>query len=300
MHEVWQDAHRKKMDMKTSLITFEWFHDKKDVGSSRIRATSLLKYWKDAELMQDGKKYDVEIYQKVYWSGRMKKSPSIKIIDICDPDWARRPEKMYLNEIIANADAFTFPTEKYLDYFSAFFPNKPMMVIPDRVDLSEIKQIKKHEGKAKGVVWFGYSHNAGVLKQAIPTLKHMNLKLTIISDDMRIFLGDLAEKKLFNFIKYNPNTVYNDIVENGDIVLLPPHSIASGGMPYAAKFKSNNKTVTSWACGMPVATNAEELEYFLKEENRIKDQKEKLALVKEKYDIKLSVLDYLNLISKIS
>ena len=250
--------------------------------------------------MQDGKEYPVELYQKVYWAGRMKNSPAIKIVDICDSDWTRRPSKMYLNQILSHADAFTFPTEKYLDYFSAFFPDKPTMVIPDRMDLSLIKQVKKHEGKAKGVVWFGYSHNAGVLKQAIPTLKHMGLKLTIISDDMRIFLGDLAEKNLFNFIKYNSETVYNDIVENGDIVLLPPHNVSSGGLPYAAKFKSNNKTTTAWACGMPVATNAEQLEFFLEAEAREKEKNERLALVKEKYDIKLSVIDYLNLIAKLS
>ncbi len=286
--------------MKVGLIDFEWFHDKKDVGSSRIRSRWLAKYWKGAELMQDGKEYDVEIYQKVYWAGRMKKSPAMKIVDICDPDWTRRPEKMYLNEILSHADAFTFPTEKYLDYFATFFPGKPMMVIPDRIDLSEIKNVKKHEGDATGVVWFGYSHNAGVLRQAIPILRHMNIKLTIISDDMKIFLGDLAERNLFNFVKYNPKTIYQDIVSNGDICLLPPHNVSSGGMPYAAKFKSNNKTTTAWACGLPVATNAEELEHFIKAENRIKDQAEKLHLVRTKYDVRQSVVDYLELIQKLS
>lgn len=285
--------------MKTGFLDFEWFHDKKMVGSSRIRSTWLIKYWPGAEKFQDGKKYDVEIYQKVYWEGHLKASPAIKIIDICDPDWARRADKQFLNKIISKADAYVFPTEAYKRYFDTFFPDKPNMVIPDRIDLSLIKQTAKHEGTAKSIVWFGYSHNSGVLKQAIPTIKQLGLKLTIISDDLRIFLGDLAERNLFNFVKYNENTIYEELAKH-DICLLPPHSMGDGRIPYAAKFKSNNKMTTAWACGLPVATNAEQLEFFMDEKHRQSEAQEKLELIKQEYDVKLSVLDYMSLIEKVA
>ena len=62
---------------------------------------------------------------------------------------------------------------------------------------------KQHVAKAKNVVWFGYSHNQGCLQQAVPTLRKYNLRLTIISDTMRVMLRRLEDEKLFNFVQYN-------------------------------------------------------------------------------------------------
>ena len=59
------------------------------VGSSRIRARWLLPYWKEAEEYVIGKKYDVIIFQKVFWSSFKENGnyKGIKILDLADPDW---------------------------------------------------------------------------------------------------------------------------------------------------------------------------------------------------------------------
>ena len=53
--------------MKIGFLTFEQFYGRKDIGSSRIRAQWLVNHWPEAELFKMGEKYDVIIYQKVYW-----------------------------------------------------------------------------------------------------------------------------------------------------------------------------------------------------------------------------------------
>jgi len=218
------------------------------------------------------------------------------IVHNCDPDWTENPT---VNETVKYVDAITCPTEPFVKHFSKY-TDKPIVVIPDRLDMEYYKKQKEHKGDAKKVVWFGYSHNSGVLQQAIPTLRELKMKLTVISDDFKIFIGSNDDKDLFNFIKYDEKTVNRDIIKHGDIALLPPATLDDNGeVPYRSRFKSNNKTINSWGLGLPVATNAEELEHFIPAVNRIKEADERWEEVKAKYDSKLSVIQYLDLIKQI-
>lgn len=279
--------------MKAGFITFEDFHIRKNIGSSRIRAKWVAKNWPGAEMYKAGKKYDVEIYQKVYWLNRLKQYPGIKILDVCDPDWL--DPNSQIMEAIQHVDAITYPTAKFGEFFGQVAPDVTRKQIPDRLDLSLFKAKKEHKGKAKKVVWFGYAHNQAALKQAATTLSYKNLELTIISNDIRVNLNTLARKDLVKFIKWDENTVHKEI-QKCDIAILPPHPTQA----YNHQFKSNNKTITAWALGLPVAKNGEELEYYMDEKNRQKEMAQRRVEIREKYDVKLSVIDYLNVISEIN
>ena len=79
-----------KLNCKVSFFTFEAFHAKSNVGSTKIRVHNLIKYWEEAELYKYGEKPDVMIFQKVYVNKDYKLPvtfPAVKILDICDPDW---------------------------------------------------------------------------------------------------------------------------------------------------------------------------------------------------------------------
>lgn len=279
------------------VITFANFHGRPGVGSSKLRGDWLVDNWPHAEHYVPGKQYDAEIYQKVYWKGHQRSSTAVAIADLCDPDWV---EDQSIRSFLDSVDAITCPTDKMAETFKRWIPGKRVKVIPDRLDLRHFKMQKEHEGDAQRVVWFGYAHNMKVLKQAIPTVKKLGLKITVVSDDLKFYLGDLSEHNMFTFVKWNEKTAYYDILKGGDIALLPPHRMADGGIPYRAKFKSNNKVVTAWALGLPVATNAEQLEWFIPAERRRLEAAEKIAHVKAHYDIRQSVLDYLTLITDIT
>lgn len=282
--------------MTVGFVDFAYFHNRDNVGSSKIRSRWVSKYWSEAETFSDGKKYDVEIYQKCYWTGHMKHSPALKILDVCDPDWLENPK---FAETFPYVHGITVPTEAFARHF-ARVTDLPVKVIPDRLDLDLFKIQKTHVGKAKRVVWFGYSHNMGVLTQAIHTVKRLGLKLTVISEDMRMYLKDSEDSSVFEFVKYEEKTINQDIRKYGDIALFPPHMVFdTGRVPYRAQFKSNNKTIQAWANGLPVATNSEELEFFLDPDHRNQEAKDRLAEVKDKYDVKLSVQEYKDFIESL-
>jgi hypothetical protein len=276
--------------MKIGILTFEQHLGKKDIGSSRIRAKWLVNNWSEAELFVQGQKYDVVIYQKAYFVEHAKLFKGIKIFDLCDPDflhWGYRTKEM-----IDECDAVTTSTEALAEALRAF-TDKPVVCIPDRIDLAEIKPInrKNHIGEAKWVVWYGYSSNYEMLKPVIHFLKKLNLSLICISDKA-FSIGSMIDKIEVRNYPHNWNTVYKDIID-GDIVVNPQSNKGRW------KYKSNNKTIMAWALGMPVATNVEELKKFISEDERKKEQVIRDKELKEKWDIKYSVDEYKQLIDSL-
>ena len=51
------------------FMTFEQYHGKRNIGSTRIRVRNLLKHWKEADIYKYGENPDVLIFQKVYMTG---------------------------------------------------------------------------------------------------------------------------------------------------------------------------------------------------------------------------------------
>lgn len=267
--------------MKIAMLTMEKYDNRRpnSVGSSRIRGRWVMKYCDQIQEFKNGGQYDAVIYQKAYWKEHMKAFKGIKIFDLCDPDWLEgRP----VTEIAEYVDAFTVTTEKMKDYLSQLI-DKPIIVIPDRIDPEEHFPIKEnHIGKARSVVWFGYQSNQVVLDQCMVFLENNLLQLVVISE--RGYAPASVN------IKYDYGTINDEIIKH-DMVLLPTfdHDLRH-------QFKSNNKTLSSWALKMPVATGPEDILKFMKAEDRQKEADEKYKYVMEQCHVRQSGPEYVTLI----
>jgi len=274
--------------MKVGLISMQFYDNrpKGSVGSSRIRGDWIAKYWDECELYSTGKRYDVLIFQKAYWEEMVKRFKGIKVFDACDPDWL---EHRPVIEVIRNCDGVVTSSEALAKQIRKFdIGGKPVMCIPDRVDLEWSKPVHGvHTGEAKSCVYFGYSGNARVvLDSAIDSLRKYGIELTVISDQ--------PYHSADHFVRYDVETVNEEIV-NHDFVLLPP----APSNNYRFKFKSNNKTIQSKALGMPVVHRGDDLKKYMSGKEREKARKQGLEEVKKLWDVRLSVVAYKKFIKRL-
>lgn len=286
--------------MKIGFLLFEQFHGKQNIGSSRIRGHWLVKHWgsnsdSEAEIFRTGRKYDVIVYQKVYWVEHAKDFQGIKILDMCDADflhWGYR-----IKEMVDLCHAVTTSTEALAEYMRKL-TDKPVICIPDRINLEDFGEMKKdHRGKgvAKVAAWFGYSDNYPMLNTAISSLVRNKFdELIVIADRRNPYqLPPAARSKiLLTNMPWTPETVYKDLLQ-ADIILNP--KLSSGRW----KYKSNNKTLTGWTLGIPVVHTEPELKMYLTEEARIVEGDKMFAEIREKWDVKQSVIDMKELISQL-
>jgi hypothetical protein len=226
---------------------------------------------------QDLEQYDVIIYQKTYVTTEVralaeKYKHKLQIFDLCDPEhWFRKDLVKYM---IDRCKIITCSTQWLADEISNTF-SREVDVIPDRQKLDFYKVKKIHEDVPVKLVWFGYSDNFYLVKPYLDEINTRQLPFIII--------GDYPVNHGI-FYQWNLDTFCRNIIK-GDVVFNP-----------TAPWKSNNKTTTSWALNMPVATNIEEIDKFLDYNERIKELELRLQEVKDKWDIKISASDLLNLI----
>lgn len=290
-------AYMSNNKQSVSFFTFEKFHGKKDIGSSRIRAHNLVKYWEGASVYKFGDKPDVMIYQKVYGTYDYKVPfhfPAIRILDICDPDFKDTPD-IFLKETLDAMDAVVAPNKEFATFLQQMTDTK-VVVIKDRFDISEFPAKKVHRGRAKTVVWYGYSHNADGLKVAIPSLERRGLKLIVVADQdpiaYRWATKSVEYEKMCTFVKYTHPEAYKAI-EQADVCVLP-----ANGRPFE-RFKSENKTVIAQLLGLPVAKDAEELDKLMDAEARTTAIDTIYDKIRAEYDCRLSVKEYKELIKSI-
>lgn len=274
--------------MNVGIITMEKVENRPpgSVGSSRIRGKWLWNNWNECEEFQVGHNYDVIIFQKAYWKEMLSTYKGIKIFDLCDPDWL---EPRPVVEAMEHCHAMVTSSQSLADYVKKFIPNKPVICIPDRVDLKEHKPRDIHQGIARKAVWFGYSHNIHYIQKTFDYLIENNLQLTIISNTPYNPPFGFDKLKVLN-INYDYKSIHDNVKEC-DIALFPETNDDMRG-----KFKTNNKTLTSWALGLPVAKTPDDLVKFMSADERNKERELRLQEIKEKWDIKLSVKEYKSLI----
>ena len=276
--------------LEVKALTFEQVHNKPGTGSTNIRIHQLIKYWPEFSLYRYGQNPDVLIFQKVYILSDYKfpkHFENLKILDICDPDWL---EGHAIVETVQAMDAITCPTEALAEFIRQFTAN-PVVVIPDRFDLEVLPKPKKHEGVAKTVVWFGYSHNVGCLKPALGILDSLGLRLLIISnDDPNITRWrSVNMRDQYQFIKYDEKTIYDDL-QKADFCLLPDNFRPQD------RFKSNNKTVKAILAGLPVAKTSEEVKLYMDSAEREAFLINNYDTISKEYDVKKSIEQYKELI----
>lgn len=270
--------------MKIGMLDMEKMGNRRfnSVGSSRIRGRWVRKYCPEIEEFEDGRHYDAVIYQKAYYTSHMKQFKGIKIFDICDPDWMNGQR---ITEVIEMVDALTVPTQELHD-FLVQLTDKPIVIIPDRIDPEEHTPVKEeHYGKARSCVWFGYSSNQVVLNQPVGYLKDKLLSLAVISEK------GYSEADINIVYKYE--TINEEIIKH-DFVLMPDFK-----KDLRHRFKSNNKTLTAWALKMPVATTPAEIDRFMDPLERQKEADLRYQEVITKYHVRESGRQYLDLIDRL-
>lgn len=270
--------------MNIAMLTMEQHDNRRlnSVGSSRIRGRWMMKYCPEIVPFKNGTDYDAVIYQKAYYKEHMEGFKGVKIFDLCDPDWLEgRP----VTEIANLCDAFTCPTQAMHD-FLVQITDKPVVIIPDRVDPEEHTPVKeKHYGKARSVVWYGYSTNQIVLDKAMVFLESQMLDLVVVSD--RNYPAAAVN------VPYNYDTVNEELIKH-DMVLMPEFK-----SNYRHSFKSNNKTICAWALKMPVATNPDEILRFMDPDERNKEAEMRYNEVMTNYHVKNSGPQYIELVKQI-
>lgn len=281
--------------MKIGILTFEQFQKRQNIGSSRIRGHWLAKHWPEAEIYKMGQAYDAIVYQKAYWIEHAQRFNGIKILDMCDADflhWGYRVKQM-----IDLCDAVTTSTMELAKYITQL-TDKPVWCIPDRLDMDLFKDIvpKKHEGPTKKIAWFGYSENYPMLDAAVPEIVKSGVEELIVIADRRspykFKMGIKQDKILLTNYPWTAETVHGDL-QKADLVINPK------GSKGRWKYKSNNKTITAWALGLPVAHNDTELKKLMTAEARQQEADLRLAEVKADYNITKSVEEFQNLIKVI-
>ena len=272
------------------ICTFEKYEGRIGIGSSMIRGHWLVNHWDEAEIFVQGRKYDTVIYQKAYWVEHAKLFKGVKILDLCDPDWMHWGYRV--REMIDVVDCVVAATEKLAEYLRRF-TNKPVYYVPDRVDLDAFPYKKVHIGDAKNAVWYGYSHNFDIARAAVFHLVKNKIGLITVSDKPITLTEEERKKINFEYIKWDNSNWKNDVMK-GDFSINP----VSDNKKW--KFKSNNKTLNSWALGLPVAQSPDDIKKFIKKENRIEEMKKRNKELKEKWDVKISILELKDIIDEIA
>jgi hypothetical protein len=180
------------------------------------------------------------------------------ILDFCDPTWWFEPVKVRLG--CDYAHRITFSNKPLMDDFVDWYGDGARAsVIPDRLKLSHYSKQRKHyHASPVRFIWFGAGQNRQSVVGAFPYLERLtkngvNISLTIMDDHPgENWLSDYAFPIYYTQWGLD---VENQVIADHDIAILPPYPGAWGNV------KSNNKSLTAWACGLPVTTgeNWEEL-----------------------------------------
>jgi hypothetical protein len=279
-------------EKRVGILTFQQMWGSENTASSRIRAQWLVNYWDRAELFTVGRRYEAVIFQKAYWPEYAALFDGVKILDICDPDFL--DWKSAAMRMMDHCDAVTTPTVR-LKEFIGRYTDRPVHVVPDRLDLSTVDGLRKiHCGPARTAAWYGYGHNYPALDSMAGHLSPLGITrlIVIAQQDKPYRLPDgCTGIEVVNYA-WSAETVNQHLLE-ADVVVNP--RLSHGRWQY----KSSNKTVNAWALGLPVAHSAAELAHFLSEEARREEGKRRYDEVRERFDVRQSVDELERVISDV-
>lgn len=278
--------------MKIKILPFDRYHGRRlgSIGSSVIRAKWLSEVADDISIWTQGCQADAIIFQKVWWESFMRDYKGVKILDMCDPDHMKGDIPIIqacqlVDAITTSSEALKKEIEQYTD--------KPVYYVPDRVKLDEFPKHEGTKGKALTVGWFGYYHNAKDLfgqRFIIDSLAKHKLNLKIISN--QDWLPSYGVNIEIENVRFDWDSLPYEI-QGCDFMINPK--------PYKKRFrfKSNNKTLISWACGVPVAGNEDDMIKFIDEKARKTEMEKRKKELVDKWDIKQSAKQYREIICQV-
>ena len=244
-------------------------------GSSRMRCYWPAKYMDNAVVVQAGQpipQADAYIWQKTIDHNFVKATPQAKHwFDACDPSWWWQPKEFsaiigMVDGVACSSkalsidlrDSMTWPIDREI----------PIVTISDRLDPDHFTKQRQHrEVDPVRLIWFGVSVNRVALFAALANLERLkangyNVELTIFDNEPQANWQHLTTVPIYHKL-WSVDTEVETLASH-DIALLPPYPGAWG------RVKSNNKKLTAWACGLPIADGIkyDELRRLVVEPNR--------------------------------
>ena len=243
-------------------------------GSSRMRCFWPAPYmgaevmtiaeWNSAWLADRVPERDVYIFQKLASAQQIaiiKEQGKRVYWDVCDPSWWFQPAEA--RAIAAGVDGVVASNPGLAKDFSDW-SGKPCHMIPDRLELSHFDEQRKHANEHPvRLIWFGVSVNRIALLAANANLERLRangfkISLTVMDNQPELpipYLDFPAVQVMYSW----QNEV--GVLAQHDIALLPPYPGPWGDV------KSNNKTLSAWACNVPVTQGIDyaELEVLVRD-----------------------------------
>jgi len=243
--------------MKNVFITYglnrQWasYRWRAEWPSMYMRDTNLIKIEDAVQYINDFPiDYDNYIFVKVTEDNLIKRirEAGKKIwVDYCDPGWWFNPQDArkqldYADGMVCSCQPLADDLERWSGHVAH--------CIPDRVYLPHYKIRKEHyPHRHVRLIWYGaYQNRISIFASAANLMRAKangyDFDLTIFDDrpDMPWQWGDMKIPIYYALWELEKE---NEVIAAHDIALLPPYPGPWG------KVKSNNKTLTAWACGLP-------------------------------------------------
>lgn len=169
--------------------------------------------------------------------------------DVCDPSWWFNPADA--REVLEYATAIVASNVGLANDFRQWSHGAtPVYVIADRLLLSHYNRQARHaEREPVRLVWFGAAQNRMALYAAHANLDRLHanghrVALTICDNAPHVPM-DIEGSYPVYYTRWTLETEAATLAAH-DVALLPPYPGPWGAV------KSNNKTLSAWACGLPV------------------------------------------------
>ncbi len=206
--------------------------------------------------------------------------------DCCDPVWWFGDH----SETVKTIHAATFSNDALRSDFVRTFPGVKTYTIPDRLELSHYDQQREHKERSfLRLIWFGLWYNRFPIYGALSALERAR---KMFNFDFSLTICDDRPDKPLEYETDVPITYQRWKLDEEartlaahDLAILPPYP------PPWGELKSNNKTLSAWAAGLPV-TKCYQFERFLalmrNSELRESEKRHNLKVLKEHFDIRKS------------
>ena len=244
---------------------------------------------------------DAYVFQKlvdVALMQRLRDDGAIIVWDVCDPAWWFNPNDA--EEAADAAHAVVASSRSLADDFTEW-NGRSARYIRDRVLLSHFsRQVEHRDTSPVRLIWFGAGQNRVALHAAAANLSRLRanghaVTLTIFDDAPHVPVGYLESDMPIHYVRWALHQE-NEVLAAHDIALLPPYPGPWGAV------KSNNKTLTAWAAGLPVSSGLtyDTLEQLVKlaalRQGTADDGR---LTVKHHYNVEQSAADWLALVEEL-
>jgi len=289
--------------IKIGFVTYQDSHPHEEAASTRIRVTWALPYLNAIVSDKYGELTlcDVVVFQTRYsrsdveLAKDLKKSGTGIIADFTDPHWLREYER-YNNDFIdmvGLADIVTVCTDKLKATFESAF-NKKAYILKDKLDLNLYNRVKEHKDKSSyRILWFGHSCNLISLELAKDDLERLgaefDITLVCVYNRAKEFNPAPIRNIKIETIEWSNDEVIKQLIDS-DISINPKYDNWKS-------YKSNNKTITAQALGVPCIENnfySQIKELLSSADVRNKYAKDCRATVEKEYDVKLTAKEWID------